>query len=116
LGKELYRREAELSAGQLYDYVAGLARHYGWEFGAVTAGHLIGRFPHERTPQDPQRFSIRHGNATRLREPDDRGVARHWILEIHFIDRARQIGGFFEELLTVDASDRQPAQRAAVSG
>jgi hypothetical protein len=25
---------------------------------------------------------------------------RHWILEIHFIDRGRQIGGFFEELLT----------------
>jgi hypothetical protein len=27
---------------------------------------------------------------------------RHWILEIHFIDSERRIGGFFEELLTVD--------------
>jgi Xaa-Pro dipeptidase len=106
-GKELYRCEPELSAGQLYDYVAGLAGDYGWEFGATTAGHLIGRFPHERTPQDPQRFSIRHGNATLLRERDAGGFARHWILEIHFIDRARQIGGFFEELLTVDPRDRQ---------
>jgi hypothetical protein len=36
-----------------------------------------------------------------LREPDDGGNPRHWILEVHFVDRARQIGGFFEELLTV---------------
>jgi Xaa-Pro dipeptidase len=26
---------------------------------------------------------------------------RHWILEIHFVDRDLQIGGFFEELLTI---------------
>jgi hypothetical protein len=38
----------------------------------------------------------------RLREPDENGRLRHWILEIHFVDRARKIGGFFEELLTVD--------------
>jgi Xaa-Pro dipeptidase len=36
-----------------------------------------------------------------LNAPDANGVRRHWILEIHFVDRARQIGGFFEELLTV---------------
>jgi len=38
-----------------------------------------------------------------LREPDAHGRPRHWILEVHFVDRAREIGGFFEELLTVDA-------------
>jgi hypothetical protein len=37
-----------------------------------------------------------------LREPDEQGRPRHWILEIHFIDRERQIGAFCEELLTVD--------------
>ena len=42
---------------------------------------------------------LRHGNRTLLREPDEQGAMRHWILEIHFVDRARQIGGFFEELL-----------------
>jgi Xaa-Pro aminopeptidase len=102
-GKELYRSTADLTCGQLYDFVAGLARPAGWEFGASTAGHLIGQFPHERAPADPRRFSIRHGNDVRLREPDRNGRMRHWILEIHFIDRGRQIGGFFEELLTVDA-------------
>jgi Xaa-Pro dipeptidase len=100
-GKELYERTPHLTAGELYDYVAGLATTSGWEFGAPTAGHLIGHFPHERYPPDPKRFSIRSGNTQLLREPDESGNPRHWILEIHFVDRSRQIGGFFEELLTV---------------
>ena len=100
-GKELYERTPGLTTGELYDFVAGLATTAGWEFGAPTAGHLIGYFPHERLPSDPKRFSIRPGNTQLLREPDSQGKPRHWILEIHFVDRARQIGGFFEELLTV---------------
>jgi Xaa-Pro aminopeptidase len=100
-GKEFYRRTPSLTCGQLYDFVADLAAPAGWEFGAPTAGHLIGHFPHERSPADPKRFSIRHGNDVSLREPDVDGAPRHWILEIHFIGRVRQIGGFFEELLTI---------------
>jgi Xaa-Pro dipeptidase len=101
-GKQLYQRSPSITAGELYDYVAGMAAEYGWEFGASSAGHLVGHFPHERPPGDSTRFSIRSGNTTSLREPDAKGDARHWILEIHFVDRNRQIGGFFEELLTVD--------------
>ena len=100
-GKELYEKTPGLTCGELYDFVAGLATTSGWEFGAPTAGHLIGHFPHERLPSDPKRFSIRTGNGQLLREPDAQGNPRHWILEIHFVDRARQIGGFCEELLTV---------------
>ena len=100
-GKDLYETTPNLTAGELYDFVAQLATSSGWEFGAPTAGHLIGHFPHERRPSDPRRFSIRSGNGQRLREPDENGNSRHWILEIHFVDRSRQIGGFFEELLTV---------------
>jgi hypothetical protein len=103
-GKRFFQESPNLTAGQLYDYVAALALGYGWEFGARTAGHLIGRFPHERLPADPEHFSIRHGNPCALREPDEAGRARHWILEIHFIDRSREFGGFYEELLTVDAA------------
>ncbi len=102
-GKELYERTPDLTAGALYDFVAGLATTSGWEFGAPTAGHLIGHFPHERNP-DSKRFQVRSGNSQRLREPDDNGNARHWILEIHFVDRTRGFGGFFEELLTVPTS------------
>jgi Xaa-Pro aminopeptidase len=99
-GKELFENTPSLTTGELYDFVAGLATTSGWEFGAPAAGHLIGHFPHERSP-DPKRFSIRHGNDVSLREPDEHGNSRHWILEIHFVDRARGIGGFYEELLTV---------------
>jgi len=108
-GRKLYQSTPQLTAGELYDFVAGLAAPRGWEFGAPTAGHLIGHFPHETSP-DPTRFSIRHGCQTSLREPDEAGRQRHWILEIHFIDRARQIGGFYEELLTVDPA--RPASQA----
>lgn len=100
-GKELFQRTPDLTAGALYDYVVDLAHGAGWEFGAPTAGHLIGQFPHERAPGDSRRFSIRHGNAQALREVDARGRVRHWILEIHLIDRSREIGGFYEQLLTL---------------
>ncbi len=103
-GKQLYLDSPDLTTGALYDFVCDLATEAGWEFGAPTAGHLIGHFPHERAPAEPQRFSIRHGNPQRLREPGADGSPRHWILEIHFVDRARAFGGFFEELLTIGAA------------
>ena len=99
--KRHFQDHQNLTCGELYDYVAGLAVVSGWEFGNDTAGHLVGHFPHESAPGLPKPFSVRHGNELRLREPDATGVQRHWILEIHFIDRERQIGGFFEELLTL---------------
>jgi Xaa-Pro dipeptidase len=34
-----------------------------------------------------------------MREPDHLGRERHWILEIHLVDRARTFGGFYEQLL-----------------
>ena len=100
-GKQHYLDEPDLTAGELYDFVCGLGRKAGWEFGNATAGHLIGHFPHERDPTDLRRFSIRHGNPISLRERDAAGAPRHWILEIHFVDREHAIGGFFEELLTI---------------
>jgi Xaa-Pro aminopeptidase len=100
-GKQRYLEDIGLTAGGLYDYVRELAGEAGWEFAAPTAGHLIGQFPHETAPEDQKRFSIRHGNPISLREPDAWGHRRHWILEIHFTDRARTFGGFCEELLTI---------------
>ncbi|HEY2685415.1 MAG TPA: M24 family metallopeptidase [Steroidobacteraceae bacterium] len=99
-GRRHFEAETNLSAGELYDFVEAKARELGWEFGAPTAGHLIGHFPHERVPDKAKRFSIRHGNAQSLREADDQGAPRHWILEIHLVDRTRRFGGFLEELLT----------------
>jgi Xaa-Pro dipeptidase len=101
-GKQRYLDDSDLTGGALYDFVCELAREAGWEFGGATAGHLIGHFPHEKHPPDePTRFSIRHGNQTRIRELDANGQPRHWILEIHLVDRANAFGGFFEQLLTI---------------
>ena len=35
-----------------------------------------------------------------MHAPDKNGNKREWILEIHFIDKEKEIGGFFEQLLT----------------
>jgi Xaa-Pro aminopeptidase len=98
-GQSYYEAEPNLTAGGLYDYVVTLAGEAGWEFGAPTAGHPVDEFPHERDPE--RRYSIRRGNDVGLREPLPDGTPRHWILEIHFIDRSNGYGGFFEELLTI---------------
>jgi Xaa-Pro aminopeptidase len=100
-GKQRFLTDRHLTAGSLYDYVCKLAVEAGWQFGAATAGHLIGHFPHESNAGQAGRFSIRHGNPLDLRERDATGAVRHWILEIHFVDRGHAFGGFFEELLTI---------------
>jgi Xaa-Pro dipeptidase len=83
--------------------VCGLAREAGWEFGAPSAGHLVGHFPHEHAAGERKRFSrvtaMRSGFASRIQT-----AVRHWILEIHFADKAGGFGGFFEQLLTIGAA------------
>lgn len=44
---------------------------------------------------------IHPANHSPIRQVGGDGLAQHWILEIHFVDPRRQIGAFFEELLTV---------------
>lgn len=100
-GKEYFRTHPDIKADELYHYAGKLAKNYGWEFGGPIAGHLIGQFPHERIPNDKVSLYVHPNNPMRMRDPDANGQERHWILEIHFVDRARQIGGFYEELLTV---------------
>jgi Xaa-Pro dipeptidase len=107
-GQLLYEQHADLTAGKLFDYVAELAKQGGWEFGAPTAGHIIDRFPHARSPARHE--VIRSGNPLPLRQPLADGQPRHWILEIHFVDRERGYGGFLEELLTIRGA--RPSRRA----
>ena len=35
-----------------------------------------------------------------MHEKNLKGEKRNWILEIHFVDKKKEIGGFFEQLLT----------------
>ncbi len=101
-GKRYFRKNPDIRANQLYAHAVSLAEKYGWEFGGPIAGHLIGQFPHERIAEDKITLYVHPKSNLRMCSTDERGRKRHWILEIHFVDRKRRIGGFFEELLTID--------------
>jgi Xaa-Pro dipeptidase len=100
-GKRYFKDHPDIRADELYRYAQGLAAQYGWEYGGPIAGHLIGHFPHERIPGDKVSLYVHPENPMRMQGVGEDGQERHWILEMHFVDRARQIGGFYEELLTV---------------
>ena len=100
-GKKYFHEHPDIKADELYKHAQKLARDFGWEYGGPIAGHLIGQFPHERIPGDKVTLYVHPDNPNRMRDLDAEGQERHWIFEIHFVDRARGIGGFYEELLTV---------------
>ena len=100
-GKKHFEETPDITARDLYVYAQSLAEQNGWEYGGPIAGHLIGHFPHERIPGDKVTLYVHPDNPNRMRGPDANGEERHWILEIHFVDRARKFGGFYEELLTI---------------
>ena len=100
-GKRHFNENPTITSRELFLYAQSLATQFGWEFGGPIAGHLIGQFPHERITDDKVTLYVHPASKLSMRSLDEKGRKRHWILEIHFVDRERQIGGFFEELLTV---------------
>lgn len=98
--KEWFHSKSSLTGAEYYHYVTELARGYGWSYGSEIAGHLIGHFPHERLQPDNYGLYVHTENHNDMFLPDAEGNKRHWILEIHFVDIANEIGGFFEQLLT----------------
>ncbi len=100
-GKQYFNETPAITSSELFHYATSLAKKFGWEFGGPIAGHLIGQFPHERIADDKVSLYVHPDSHLPMRSFDEKGEKRHWILEIHFVDRERQIGGFYEELLTV---------------
>lgn len=98
-----YSRQKDLTGAAYFHYVTELAKSYGWEFGGDIAGHIVGRFPHEQ-PVDPADLGldVHPGNHSSIFLSDKNGNKRYWILEIQFVDRKKNIGGFFEQLLTTE--------------
>ena len=90
-----------MTGEELFDIVCEQAEKVGFEFGGPHSGHNVGDFPHERIPNDKISFYITKGNKNSMQGLDKNGNKRHWILEVHLVDRERQIGGFMEQLLTV---------------
>lgn len=101
-GKKFFQSKPDITGSELFEFMCELAPKYGWEYGGPHAGHLIGEFPHERIQGDEVENYIHRENKVRMRDLDKNGQPRDWILEVHFIDRKLEIGGFFEQLLTVE--------------
>ncbi|PDY86158.1 M24 family metallopeptidase [Bacillus toyonensis] len=101
-GKVFFQSNLTITGSELFSFVCDLAKKYGWEYGGPHAGHLIGEFPHEQVQGEEVENYIHIDNDVSMRELDKNGQPRDWILEIHFIDRELEIGGFFEQLLTVE--------------
>lgn len=99
--KEKFLQKQDMSGDELYGIACEEAKERGYEFGGRIAGHLVGCFPHERIPNEKIRLYITKGNEESMALLDKEGMKRHWILEIHLLDREREIGGFMEQLLTL---------------
>jgi Xaa-Pro aminopeptidase len=98
-GRRFFDAHPDVTGEELFEHVAGLAQAAGWEFGNVHCGHLVGEYPHERLPGDDVTYYLTPGSIQPLHRADGSGRPCHWILEIHLVDREREIGGFYEELL-----------------
>jgi Xaa-Pro aminopeptidase len=99
-GNAWLSKQTKLTGAEFFAYATELAKRYGYEFGNTIAGHIIGKFPHQR-PEDPNDlcFDIHPGNHTDIFQLDKEGNPRVWMFELHFVDRENKIGAFFEQLL-----------------
>jgi Xaa-Pro aminopeptidase len=102
-GNAWYFKQNKLTGADFFNYATDLAKRYGYEFGNAIAGHIIGEFPHEQ-PDDPNDLclDVHPDNHNDILQLDKHGNKRHWILELHFVDRKNKIGAFFEQLLTAE--------------
>jgi Xaa-Pro aminopeptidase len=98
--KAWHAQQSNLTGAMFFNYLTDLAKKYGYEYAGEIGGHLVGHYPHEQ-PDDPKDlcFDIHPDNHSSILELDKEGNQRNWILEIHFADKANNVGGFFEQLL-----------------
>jgi hypothetical protein len=99
-GYEWFHKHTTLTCSEYYWYIDGLAKKLGYTQGNYLAGHLIGHFPHERLNPGEYGLWVHPENHLDMFSPYANGSKRHWILELHFVDKEKQIGAFFEQLLT----------------
>ena len=98
-----YFKQTNLTGDKYFNYVNDLTKRYGYEFGNAIAGHILGHYPHEQ-PDDPNDLclDVHPDNHNDIFQLDKHGNKRHWMLELHFVDRKNSIGAFFEQLLTTE--------------
>lgn len=100
-GKAFYEaNRLQLTGVDFYEYTKALALRYGWEYGNIHCGHLVGNFPHEKILGEDTINYIHPDNKELMSNVDILGNERFWIYEIHFVDRSLEIGGFYEQLVS----------------
>lgn len=100
IAAEHFHATPNITGAELFAFVVDLAASRGWEHQLEHAGHLIGPFPHEQLQGEDKRNYIHPRNTDSMGLPDRAGNPRDWILELHFVDRRRGFGAFYEQLLT----------------
>ncbi len=100
IANDWYFEQPNLTGAEFFNYVNSLTKKYGYEFGNAIAGHIVGPYPHEQ-PDDPNDLclDVHPDNHVDILQLDKNGNQRHWILELHFVDRKNNIGAFYEQLL-----------------
>lgn len=94
-----FRSHPDITGAALYAFAVQSAEEAGWSFGGRIAGHIVSEFAHAQIPGAKDLTRIAPGNSEPMSKPDGNGRARHWIGEIHLVDRAGGFGGFYERLL-----------------
>jgi Xaa-Pro dipeptidase len=97
--RDWFYTHTSITGAEYYNYNVELASKYGWTFGGDIAGHLIGNFPHEKIESESRDNYIHKDNHKDMFAHGALGTKREWILEIHFVDLEKQIGGFYEQFL-----------------
>jgi len=95
-----YQKQTKLKASDFFNYVVNKAKEYGYSYGGEIAGHIVGEYPHEQ-PADPKSFDldVHPSNHNDMFLRDANGNERHWILEMHFVDKENNIAAYMEQLL-----------------
>ena len=100
-GKTFYdQNKNQLTGADFYNFTKELALKYGWKYGNEHCGHLVGNFPHEVLLGEDKINYIHPENTELMSSKDKFNDDRFWIYEIHFVDEQKQIGGFFEQLIS----------------
>ncbi|MFB8282232.1 M24 family metallopeptidase [Nocardia colli] len=100
-GRAYFEAHPDITGEQLFAWVTEQAKAQGWEVTAKIAGHLVGEFPHKQISGTAVTSYVATGSTPPMRRLDPKGRICHWILEIHLVDSANKIGGFFEQLLDI---------------
>ncbi len=94
-----FRANPDITGAALYDFAVKSAQAAGWTFGGKIAGHIVSEFAHAQIPGAKDLTRIAPLNPEPMSNPDGNGRPRHWIGEIHLVERDGSFGGFYERLL-----------------